>query len=378
MNKDFSIRDFALVMSLAVVWIFFYFMDPHFIGSRNLTNLAIEFSMASILALGMLLIILSGEIDLSVGSGVGLAGGITCVLITQESSLSAPFAMLLAIVVIVALWFAMGKLITSQSVPSFIITLGGMLVFRGAFEKTISNDTISVTKGGEENLLSILTTHYFPGWQSLLIFAVVAGILYISMLSKRKREKEFGFEVEGFEKSFLKVFVVIQSLLLMTLVMNQNKGVPLSFLILGITALFIHTLTKHTAFGRHLYAIGGNKEAAEISGINVKKTVTVAFVILGVIVAITGFLQVAYQGSSTNTIGEYMELDAIAACVIGGVSLSGGRGSVGGVLIGSLLMASLLNGMTLLAMGSADKFIARGAVLVLAVWMDVYLSKGRK
>ena len=378
MNKDLSIRDFALVISLGVVWIFFYLMDPHFIGSRNLTNLAIEFSMASILALGMLLIILSGEIDLSVGSGVGLAGGIACVLIMSDTPFAAPLAMLAATGVTVLLWFLMGKLITSQGVPSFIITLGGMLVFRGAFEKVIKNDTVAVTKGIEENFLSILTTHYFPGWQSLLIFAVVSALLYVGMLNKRKKEKEFGFEVEEFEKSFLKVFVVIQVLLLMTLIMNQNKGVPLSFLILGITALFIHTLTKHTAFGRHLYAIGGNKEAAEISGINVKKTVTMAFVILGVIVAITGFLQVAYQGSSTNTIGEYMELDAIAACVIGGVSLSGGRGSVGGVLIGSLLMASLLNGMTLLAMGSADKFIARGAVLVLAVWMDVYLNKGKK
>ena len=378
MNKEFSIRDFALVISLAVVWVFFYFMDPHFIGSRNLTNLAIEFSMASILALGMLLIILSGEIDLSVGSGVGLAGGIACVLIMKEDPMAAPLAMLIATAAVVGLWFLMGKLITSQGVPSFIITLGGMLIFRGLFEKTIKNDTVSVTQGSEENLLSILTTHYFPGWQSLVIFAVVAALLYFSMLQKRKREKEFGFELEEFERSFLKVFVVIQALLLMTLIMNKNKGVPLSFLILGITALVIHTLIKHTAFGRHLYAIGGNKEAAEISGINVKKTVTMAFVILGVIVAITGFLQVAYQGSSTNTIGEYMELDAIAACVIGGVSLSGGRGSVGGVLIGSLLMASLLNGMTLLAMGSADKFIARGAVLVLAVWMDVYLNKGRK
>ncbi|MCM8526646.1 MAG: hypothetical protein NE327_09030, partial [Lentisphaeraceae bacterium] len=265
MDKEFSIRDFALVISLAVVWIFFYFMDAHFIGARNLTNLAIEFSMASILALGMLLIILSGEIDLSVGSGVGLAGGISCVLII-DSGLPAPLAMLISVAVIVLLWFAMGKLITSQSVPSFIITLGGMLVFRGAFEKTIRNDTVAVAKGNEENLLSILTTHYFPGWQSLLIFAVVAALLYWSMLNKRKREKEFGFEVEDFEKSFLKVFVIIQSLLLMTLIMNKNKGVPLSFLILGITALFIHTLTKHTAFGRHLYAIGGNKEAAEISG----------------------------------------------------------------------------------------------------------------
>ena len=376
MKKEFSIRDYALVISLAFVWAFFYFQDSQFIGARNLTNLAIEFSMISILALGMLLVILTGEIDLSVGSGVGLAGGITCVLISW-AGFPAPVAMLISILVAAFLWFGMGKLITSQNVPSFIITLGGMLIFKGLFWEVIQNQTVPVTKGGE-NLVSILTTFAFPGWQSLAIFAVVAALLYYAMIQKRKRETEFGFEVEEFERSFLKVFVIIQALLLMTLIMNKNKGVPLSFLLLGVIALVVHTLTKHTAFGRHLYAIGGNKEAAEISGINVNKNVTMAFVILGVIVAITGFLQVAYLGNSTNTIGNLMELDAIAACVIGGVSLSGGKGSVGGVLIGSLLMVSLLNGMTLLAVPDAKKFIARGIVLVLAVWMDVYLSKGRK
>jgi D-xylose transport system permease protein len=146
-------------------------------------------------------------------------------------------------------------------------------------------------------------------------------------------------------------------------------------LVLGVTAVMVHLLTRHTPFGRHLYAIGGNREAARISGINVDRTVIVAFALLGLVVAITGFLQTAYAGGSTTTVGTLMELDAIAACVIGGVSLVGGTGSVGGVLFGALIMAALLNGMTLLSVSPEMKYIARGTVLALAVWMDQALNR---
>jgi len=139
--------------------------------------------------------------------------------------------------------------------------------------------------------------------------------------------------------------------------------------------LIIGVLLKHTRFGRYLYAVGGNREAALISGIDVSRVVIGAFAIMGALVAVGGFLQTAYAGASTTTIGQLMELDAIAACVIGGASLSGGRGTVTGVLFGSLIMASLLNGLTLMAVSPEVKFIARGVVLALAVWMDVRLNK---
>lgn len=157
--------------------------------------------------------------------------------------------------------------------------------------------------------------------------------------------------------------------------LNQFRGVPMSVIILCAIAFGIYVLTQHTAFGRYLYAIGGNEEAAYVSGVPVNRTVITAFAIAGGLVAITGFLQTAKTGYSTTAVGQLMELDAIAACVIGGVSLKGGRGTVMGVMFGSLIMASLINGLTLISADPAIKFIARGTVLVLAVWMDVRLNK---
>jgi D-xylose transport system permease protein len=151
--------------------------------------------------------------------------------------------------------------------------------------------------------------------------------------------------------------------------------VPLPLLILSATAVTVYFLTQHTPFGRYLYAIGGNEEAAVLSGIAVNRVLIGAYVLMGVTVALTGFMTTAYSGSSTTTVGDLMELDAIAACVIGGTALRGGRGTVWGVIFGALIMTALLNGMTLLAVAPEIKFIARGAVLTLAVWMDVRLRK---
>lgn len=153
------------------------------------------------------------------------------------------------------------------------------------------------------------------------------------------------------------------------------RGIPLSVVILGVVALLVYVVTQHTPFGRYLYAIGDNEEAAALSGIPIQKVVIGTYALLGGVVALTGFMQTAYAGASTTTVGDLMELDAIAACVIGGTSLKGGRGTVMGVLFGALIMTSLLNGMTLLAVAPEMKYMARGVVLILAVWMDVAVAK---
>lgn len=306
-----------------------------------------------------------------------MTGGIASALIFF-SGWPAWAAMLVALGCALVLWYLMGELITSQAVPSFIITLGGLLIFKGLFWKVIGSQTVNVSRGGEQNILSMLTTFSFSTVVSFALLAIVCTSLFMLMLRKRKAQEEYGFETESFEKDYLKVFIVCQLLLLMTIVLVKFRGLPLSLIILGAVASFVFILTKHTAFGRYLYAIGGNKEAAVISGVPVKKVMTFSYVILGGLVALTGFMQVAYTGSSTTTVGELMELDAIAACVIGGTSLKGGRGSVGGVIIGALIMASLLNGMTLMAVSPENKLMARGGVLVLAVWLDVYFSRKKK
>ncbi|HSI84295.1 MAG TPA: hypothetical protein VK970_10965 [Candidatus Methylacidiphilales bacterium] len=372
---QFAVRDFSMLISLVCIWAYFGVMSPEYLSSRNLTNLAIELSITATLALGMLMVILPGYIDLSAGSGVGLLGGVASVLV-YEQGLPAPVAMAIALVLGVAIWLGMGSLIVTQSIPAFIITLGGLLIFKGVFWRVIHNATIPVinpTDGGA-NLYSMLTTYNLPGWAGWALAIVVILAMALLTMQSRERRRSLGLPMEDTEMAFLKVFIAAQLTILFVVVMNQFRGIPVSAVILGAAAVSVHVLTKHTAFGRYLYAIGGNEQAAFISGIPVKRVVIIAYGLMGGIVALTGLMRTAFAGSSTTTVGDLMELDAIAACVIGGASLKGGRGTVGGVLFGALLMASLINGMTLMSFEQETKFIARGIVLVLAVWMDVKLS----
>ena len=374
MNQTKLLRNYSMGIGLVLIWVFFSLVTDNFLSARNLSMLSIEMAVTATLALGMLLVLLPGQIDLSVGSGVGLIGGIAAVLIFHEHW-NAFAAMGVGFAVAVIIWGLMGTLIIQYRIPAFIITLGGLLVFKGLFWKVIDSETIPVVAGGGENAMSLLTTHYLSPIQGFILLALIAVFIVQAQFKQRKQRGQYGFEVESLSTSILKTLVALQVLLLIILVMNQFRGVPLSVVVLGVVALIVHTVTMHTPFGRYLYAIGGNKEAAVLSGVPVKKVIIGAYVLLGAIVALTGFMQTAYSGASTTTIGNLMELDAIAACVIGGTSLAGGRGNVLGVLIGALIMATLLNGMTLMAVTPETKFIARGSVLALAVWLDVYLSQ---
>lgn len=368
-----NLRDFSMLIALVLISVVFSVMDPAFLSSRNLSQLAIELSATAVLSLGMLLIIVPGHIDLSVGSGLGLVGGLAAVLITGKG-LSAPLALLVSALVSVAIYAGMGAIIVKEKIPSFIITLGGLLVFKGVHWLVINNSTIPVVTGGDQNVYSILTTYYLPPVLGYVLAAVIVGLLGLASFNNIKKRRAHKLEADG-EGAFLSWFLSAQLLGLFVMVLNQYRGLPLSLLVLGATAFVIHVLSQHFRFGRYLYAIGGNEEAALVSGVPTGKVVVLAYAVMGVIVAISGFLQTAFAGASTTTTGALMELDAIAACVIGGTSLKGGRGTVVGVLFGALIMCVLLNGMTLLALSPEMKFIARGVVLALAVWMDVRLSR---
>jgi D-xylose transport system permease protein len=305
---------------------------------------------------------------------VGLTGAVAAVLI-QSMDLNAPLALLLAALGAVVIWTGMGALVIIERVPAFIITLGGLLVFRGLHWLVIHSKTVPIVHGGGSNLYSQLTTYYLSPVAGYVLAAVIIGMLVWSTLSARRRRQGYGFTVDAGELSFLKLFVLAQLILLMVVVMNGFRGIPLALVILGGVAVLVQQLTQHTPFGRYLYAVGGNEEAAAISGVPVRATVIGAYALMGLIVALTGFMQTAYSGASTSTVGSLMELDAVAACVIGGTSLRGGRGTVLGVLFGALIMATLLNGMTLMAVSPEIKYIARGTVLALAVWLDLRLSR---
>jgi D-xylose transport system permease protein len=372
-EKALSLRDFSMVFALIAIWGFFAFVTPNFVSSRNLSNLAVELSITAVLALGMLLVILTGHIDLSIGSGVGLLGGVAAVLIF-EHSWSPPLAMLVALVIALVVWIGMGAIIVSQRIPSFIITLAGLMVFKGLHWQVIHSATIPVSVGGADNLYSLLTTWYLPPLWSWVLGAVTFAAMVFSQLRERTRHAALGFPNPAGDLAFMRLFITGQIIALFILVCNQFRGIPLPALILAFTALVVWAISQHTRLGRYFYAVGGNEEAAHISGVPVGKVVIAAFAIMGAITALGGFLQTAYAGASTTTTGQLLELDAIAACVIGGTSLKGGRGTVTGVLFGALIMASLMNGMTLMAVSPEAKYIARGLVLALAVWLDARLA----
>jgi D-xylose transport system permease protein len=342
------------------------------VGPRNLSNLAVELSITAVLSLGMLLIIVPGHIDLSVGSGAGLFGAIVAVLIFHHDW-PAPPAMAVAAALAVLIWLAMGTLVVRQRIPAFIITLAGLLIFKGLHWLVIASSTVPIQVGAAPNLCSLLTTWFLPPSWGYGLAASVLALCALGLLTSRRRRGRCGLPVEPIDVVVAKLIVGGQTLFLFVLICNAYRGVPLSAIVLAAVAVIVWILTQHTRPGRYLYAIGGNEEAAFISGVPVARVVILAFGIMGLLTALGGFMQTAYAGASTTTIGQLLELDAIAACVIGGASLRGGRGTVLGVIFGSLLMASLLNGMTLLAVTPEVKLIARGVVLALAVWADTRL-----
>jgi len=369
MDKRIALRDFSLLIALVLIGAFFYTRDARFLSARNLAQLGIELSATAVLSLGMLLVILPGHIDLSVGSGVGLIGGVAAVLVSNHDW-SAPPALLVASVLSLLLYTGMGWIIMKERVPAFIITLGGLLVFKGVHWLVIQNETVPVAAGNQENLYSLLTTFYLPNVLSTALAAAAVAALGFAMLRAHRQRATRGFASDG-ELVFLRWFLASQVIGLFVLVMSQYKGVPLAALILGVVALLVHVLLQQTRLGRYLYAVGGNEQAALVAGVPVNRVVIGAFALMGVIVALAGYLQTAFAGSSTTTTGQLMELDAIAACVIGGTSLMGGRGKVAGAILGALVMASLDNGMSLLSVENATQYIIKGMVLVAAVGFDM-------
>ena len=375
MNR-FATRELSMLVALVAIWAFFAWQEPVFLSARNLSLLSVELAITAVLALGMLVVLLPGQIDLSAGSGVGLAGAVAAVLVFWHD-MPAPIALLIATLGAVLVWSAMGALIAVERIPAFIMTLGGLLVFRGLHWLVIENQTVPVVVGGSQNVYSLLTTYYLPEVAGYVLAGLAVTAIVASALAARKRRQSYGFAVDDGELTFLQLFILAQLVFLVVIVTNGYRGVPIALVILGLVAVLVHQLVTNTPFGRYLYAIGGNEEAAVVSGVPVRNAIIGAYALMGGIVALTGFMQTAYSGASTSTVGSLMELDAVAACVIGGTSLRGGRGTVLGVLFGALIMASLLNGMTLMAVSPEAKYIARGIVLALAVWLDLRLGKDR-
>ncbi|HEY6548472.1 MAG TPA: sugar ABC transporter permease [Vicinamibacteria bacterium] len=350
-------RALTMVGALLAIWVVFSITtEGTFLLPRNLSLLARQMSVTSILAVGMVLVIVAGQIDLSVGALAGLLGATAAIAHTSRGfPLAAAF--LAALTLGALLGMLQGSLVAYLRIPPFIVTLGGMLLFQGSLLG--STGGVSVTP---PRAFLLVGQSYVPkalGW-------ALAALVAVALLALAAR-------AAGATRWRYAFFALLA--LVFTAVMNAYEGVPVPVLIVLALASLLTVLALHTPFGRHLYAIGGNRDAAFYSGISIEKHIVGVFTLMGLLAGVAGIVLTARVGSASADAGRTMELDAIAAAVIGGTSLLGGQGTVWGALLGGLVMASLDNGMSLMNTEAFWQPIIKALILVAAVAVDM---AGRK
>ena len=357
----------ALLLALAVIWIFFHIAtDGAFISSRNLSNLLRQTSITGMLACGMVLVIIAGEIDLSVGSLLGLLGGIAAVMTVNLAWGSWPTVIAVLLLGLVA-GLLNGFIVTRLRVPSFIVGLGGMLAFRGVLQGITHGATIAPVPADMVYLAQGYVNPTLSNWLAAIIFVALVAMTTM----RRKRRAALSIPQSAAWRDTLKLIAIGAVMAGFLVMLNRYNGVPLPVMILlALLAIFTYIATQ-TVFGRHIYAVGGNMEASRLSGIDVAGVKMVVFALMGLMCAFAGIINTARLAAGSPSAGTNGELDAIAACFIGGSSMRGGAGTVHGALIGALVMASLDNGMSMMDVDNYWQLIVKGSILVIAVWVDV-------
>ncbi|WP_139491185.1 sugar ABC transporter permease [Brevibacillus dissolubilis] len=361
-----DMRTYTMIFALIAIWVLFTFLNDTFLTARNLSNLFMQMSVTSILAIGMVLIIVAGHIDLSVGSIVGLTGGVAAIL-QVWFGMDTGTVIVATLVLGALIGLLQGWIVAYQAVPAFIVTLGGMMVFRGILMGITDGTTVAPLTG----MFKMVGNAYLPFAVGYGLAAIAIVWTVFSTLRKRQSRIKYGFDVPPFSAEVGKLVLLAVLIGLFAFVMNWYKGIPFPLVIVAGFALLFTFLANHTPFGRSIYAIGGNKEAARLSGINIKRNTLFIFVLSGLLSSIAAIVLTSRLDSATISAGQNYELDAIAACVIGGTSLMGGSGKIFGAIIGGLVMASLDNGMSLINLDSFWQYIVKGSILVLAVWVDI-------
>src|SRR5882762_2130897 len=369
-----ALRAYTMLLALIVIWLFFQWatIDQYhpyglFLGAVNFSKLLQQMAVTGVLAVGMLMVIVCGNIDLSVGALVGLAGGIAAM--TQGRGLVVSLAS--ALVVGLLIGAIQGALVAYVNIPAFIVTLGGLQAWRGIILKLTGGKTIPV----ELPFFRSLGRDFIDPRIGLgLAIAAIAGIVWMNLRRARAR-KRHGLSATAVTATATRILIPALVIVGFIYLMNKAGGVPIPVIFLLAVAGAGAFLTRNTTFGRYLYAIGGNPDAARLSGINLRRHILAVFALMGALVGVAAIIYTARVGSASPDAGQLLELDAIAACVIGGTSLMGGRGTVFGAILGAVIMASLDNGMSLMRVQPYSQMIIKGAILVAAVGLDM---AGRK
>ncbi|MHA6688185.1 multiple monosaccharide ABC transporter permease [Mesorhizobium sp. A556] len=376
-----NLRDYGLVIALILIMLFFqYFTNGVLFKPVNLTNIVLQNSYIIIMALGMLLVIVAGHIDLSVGSVSGFVGAIAAVLMVQYHM--NPFlAGLICLIAGGVIGASQGYWIAYLKIPSFIVTLAGMLVFKGLALWLLGGMSVGpfprefqlLSAGFIPDVIGPITLGATKLHATTLVIgiAIVAAMLYFALKSRRNRESH-GYEAEPFALFVVKNVIISGVILFLITMMASYKGLPNVLIVMGILIALFVFLTKRMTIGRRIYAMGGNVKAAALSGIKTERLTFYVFIIMGVLSALAGLIFAARLNTATPKAGLGFELDVIAAVFIGGASMAGGAGQVAGAVIGAFIMGVMNNGMSIMGVNIDWQQVIKGLVLLGAVVFDVY------
>jgi len=371
-----NITQYSMIIALVGIMIFFQIASGGILlKPLNITNLILQNSYILILAIGMLLVIVAFQIDLSVGSiaaVVGAFGGI--MIINHHVSVPVGIAVLLLIGAAIGAW--QGFWVAYVRIPAFITTLAGMMVFRGLTYVSLDGTSIAPFPKSFQLMSTGFIPDFFNGKSihitTILIGLIITIVYVLNEIKKRKTQKKYNFEVASLGLIVAKVVTIIIVINVFSYVMAEYKGLPNVLVLLGVLVAFYTFITTKTTLGRHIYALGGNEKAARLSGVKTKWVVFLVFTNMGVLAALSGLVFAARLNSATPNAGVSFELDAIAACFIGGASTAGGIGTIMGAIIGGLFMGVMNNGMSLMGVGIDWQQTIKGMVLLFAVAFDVY------
>lgn len=377
-----NMRDYAMYIALVVIFIFFGIKTSGlFLSSRNLSDLINQTGYVAVLAIGMTIILIIKHIDLSVGYVAGFLGAVSAILLKTGLNVWLVIPIIMCLGIVVGIY--QGFLVSKIGVPAFVTTLAGMFIFRGLLSLvTQGTGTIIVSDKTFKSLSNGFIPDPFTGAGfhvlTILIGIVAVVLMTYSQIKSRKNMQKYNFQVSSTPIFFFKIAFITLIIIVIFSILAGYKGVPWTAVIVG-TVLFIYNfMLNKTKLGRYIYGIGGNAEAAELSGINVKKITFFAFASMSMLAALAGMLYTSRLSSATPQAGLGFELDAIASSYIGGVSVNGGIGRVTNTIIGALVIMSLTNGMNLMGVDISYQYIVKGAIFILAVAFDVRTRARRK
>jgi len=371
-----NMREYGMLLSLLAIMAFFQFTtEGTLLQPLNLTNLVLQNSYIVIMALGMLLVIVAGHIDLSVGSVCGFIGALAAVLMVQYDLHFVP-AVIICLLAGAAIGAVQGWFIAFAKVPSFIVTLAGMLVFKGLALALLQGQSV----GPFPSEFQLISSGFIPDFfaidgvrlTSLLLGALIAAVMLVSRLRSRQSRIGYGMEEEPWLLFLAKNLVFAAIIVFLSYLLASYKGLPNVLIVMGGLMLLYDFATNRTTIGRRIYALGGNPKAAKLSGIKTERLAFYTFVNMGALAALAGLVFAARLNTATPKAGLGFELDVIAACFIGGASASGGVGKVMGAVIGAFIMGVMNNGMSILGVGIDYQQVIKGLVLLAAVYIDVY------